>query len=145
MLSLIPPIHKASRVFQLPLPLPLSFLLSFFFWSFIEDLKLSSFHGKFSYLLFIFLLFLLLHLLFFLIWLKPSRRSSLKVQFFIFIPPKPQPHLTTSRSACGMRWLKWFNILMIFFQIFLCTIFLHLHLDLISFFDEGIGAHKEEK
>jgi hypothetical protein len=55
-----------------------------------------------------------LHLLFFLIWLKPNGRSSLKVQFLIFIPPKPQAHLTTSRSACGMRWLKWFNILMIF-------------------------------
>ena len=39
--------------------------------------------------------------------------------------PKPHSHLTTSRSACEMRWLKWFNILLIF----LCNVFLHLHLD----------------
>ena len=129
MLSPIPLIHKASRVFQLPLPLPLSFLLSFFFLgSFVEDLKLSSFHGLFSHLLFIFSLFLLLHLLFFLIWLKPNGCCSHKVQFLTFIPLNPSPISPHQDQACGMQWLKWVNILMIFFSKFLCILFSYIYI-----------------
>jgi hypothetical protein len=128
LLSLIPPIHKTSRVFQLPLPLPLSFLLSFFFF-FFEDLKLSNFHGKFSHLLFIFPLSLLLHLLFFLIWLKPSGCCSHKVQFLTFIPPKPQPHLTTSRSSLRNAVVEMGqHPYDFFFSKFLCVLFSYIYI-----------------
>jgi hypothetical protein len=125
LLSLTPPIHKASRVFQLPLPL--SFLLSFF-WSFVEDLKLSSFHGSFLIFLFIFPLSLLLHLLFFLIWLKPSGCYSHKVQFLTFIPPKPQPHLTTSRSSLRNAVVEMGQHPYDFFSKFLCVLFSYIYI-----------------
>ena len=127
-----PTTYQSLQSLPTPTPPPpiISFVFFFFFWSFFEDLKLSSFHGKFSHLLFIFLLSLLLHLLFFLIWLRPSGCCSHKVQFLTLFPLNPNPISSHQDQACRMRWLKWFNILMIFFfQIFVCTVFLHLHLD----------------
>ena len=128
LLSLIPPFIKPPESSNSPSPY-LFFCLFFFFGSFIKDLKLSTFHVKFSHLLFIFPLSLLLHLLFFLIWLKPNGCCSHKVQFLTFIPPKTQPHLTTLRLSLQNAVVEMGQHPYDFFSKFLCTIFLHLHLD----------------
>ena len=91
-------------------------------------MKLSSFHGKFSYLLFIFALSLLLHFLFFLIWLKPSGCCSHKVQFLTFIPPKPQPHLSTSRSSLRNAVVEMGQHPYDFFSKFLCVLFSYIYI-----------------
>ena len=125
MLSPIPPFIKSPKSSNSPSPY-LFFCL--FFWSFVEDLYLSIFHCKFSHLLFIFPPCLLLHLLFFLISLKPSGCCSYKVQFLNFIPPKPQPHLTTSRSnfrnAVGEIVQHPYD----FFSKFLCVLFSYIYI-----------------
>jgi hypothetical protein len=116
-----PTIHKASSS-------PYLFFCLFFFGSFVEDLKLSTFHGKFSHLLFIFPLSLLLHLLFFLIWLKLSGCCSHKVQFLTFFPPKPQPHLTTSRSSLRNAVVEMGQHPYGFFSKFLCVLFSYIYI-----------------
>jgi hypothetical protein len=51
-----------------------------------------------------------------------------KFSFLPLFPLNPSPISPHQDQACGMRWLKWVNILMIFFSKFLCILFSYIYI-----------------